>query len=316
MNLNVSLANIEFDHPVFNASGPLCTTKEELLALASSNSSAILSKSCTLEKRDGNPKPRYKEFDLGSINSMGLPNLGYEFYLEELESLQEFQKPLIASVSGMSQSENAHMLRAFDKCNWLDAVELNLSCPNVIGKPQVGYDFQESKERMREARALYRGVLGVKLPPYFDFAHFLEMAEVLNQSGVNFITCINSPGNGLVIDADSESTLIRPKDGFGGIGGKLIKPFGLSNVRKFRELLNPEIQIIGVGGITSGTDVFEYLLAGADLVQVGTAFMQEGSGIFKRLASELQELMKSKNYSEISQFQNQLKTASPVEAGY
>ena len=88
MNLSTNLANITLNSPVFNASGPLCTTLEELENLGKSDSAAIMSKSCTLEPREGNQKPRYYDFELGSINSMGLPNLGYKKYLELFPKLK------------------------------------------------------------------------------------------------------------------------------------------------------------------------------------------------------------------------------------
>ena len=95
-----------------------------------------------------------------------------------------------------------------------------------------------------------------------------------------------------------------------GIGGKGIKPFGLSNVRKFRELLPDSIQIIGVGGIFSGMDVFEYILCGADAVQIGTAFMQQGPEIYNRIETELVDIMQKKSYSKLNDFRNCLKVAT------
>ena len=309
MNLSVEVAGIKLANPIFNASGPRCSNQEELESLGDSEAGAILTKSCTMEPREGNPSPRYADFEGGSINSMGLPNLGIDKYIQILPSLKKYAKPIFVSSSGMTMNDQLEIISRLNHSTDLDAIELNLSCPNLVGKPQVGYDFQQSQKLIEEACSITKKSLGVKLPPYFDFSHFQSMADILNSSKVQFVTCINSPGNGLVIDPASETTLIRPKGGFGGIGGPIIKPFGLANVRKFRELLRADIQIIGVGGITTGMDVFEYILAGADAVQIGTAYMQEGPLIFKRITNELTRFMELKGYTNLQDFRGRLKVA-------
>ncbi len=309
MNLSVELAGVILKHPIYNASGPLCTTPQDLEGLANSQSSAVLTKSCTILPREGNPTPRYADFEGGSINSMGLPNLGVDTYLKILPSIKVPGKPVFVSSSGMSFEDQVEIVTRLSMSAELQAIELNLSCPNLVGKPQIGYDFDQSQKLIHAASKVCKHPLGVKLPPYFDFSHFQSMADILNEADIQYITCINSPGNGLVIDAETETTLIRPKNGFGGIGGPIIKPFGLSNVCKFRELLDPGIQIVGVGGIETGMDVFEYILAGADAVQVGTAYMQQGPEIFERLVRELTQVMTRKGYASLSQFRGKLKVA-------
>jgi len=306
-DLSVDLAGLSLFHPVFNASGPRCASLEELECLASSSSSAVVSKSCTLDARTGNEEPRYADFWGGSINSSGLPNPGLDGFQDLFSNLALKQKPLITSISGLTLAENIEITKVFSRLDCVAAIELNLSCPNVVGKPQSGYDFEMSSKILHEVGEICAKPLGVKLPPYFDFSHFQSMAQVLNASKADFITCINSLGNGLLIDPDSESALIRPRGGFGGVGGPVIKPFGLSNVHKFRELLNPSIQIIGVGGIQSGMDVFEYILAGADAVQIGTAYQQKGPEVFARIVNELKEVVQNKGYQRLADFRGKLK---------
>ncbi|GAY72270.1 dihydroorotate dehydrogenase, catalytic subunit [Lentilactobacillus kosonis] len=148
----------------------------------------------------------------------------------------------------------------------------------------------------------------MKLPPYFDLTQFDQMAEIINRYPVAYVNSINSIGNGLVIDPMTETAVIKPKGGFGGIGGDYAKPTALANVRGFRQRLNPEIQLIGTGGIKSGMDVFEHVLCGADLVQIGTAFGAEGTPIFDRIAQELADIMHEKGYNELTDFRGKLKT--------
>ena len=160
-------------------------------------------------------------------------------------------------------------------------------------------------EVLKEALKISKKPAGVKLPPYFDFVHFEEAAGILKRRKPAFISCINSIGNALVIDAEKEATVIRPKGGFGGLGGKYIKYTALANVRKFYELI--DIPIIGVGGVSSGRDAFEFILAGASAVQIGTAFMEEGPSVFARVQDELASFMARKGYSRLDDFRGKLK---------
>ena len=312
VSIGAAIASVAFETPLWNASGPACTTLQELEELGRSKAGAIETKSCTLLPREGNQKPRYVSLKLGSINSMGLPNLGYKEYIKYGEQLKKFQKPLIASVSGISLADNLIILQAMNNSAY-GLIELNLSCPNIVGKPQVGYDFEQTEQVLESVFKVCKKPLGVKLPPYFDIIHFEQMASVLKKFPLAFIVCINSVGNGLVVDAKTECAVIKPKDGFGGIGGAYIKPTALANVRKFYELLDDKIPLIGVGGIETGTDVFEFILAGASAVQIGTTLMKEGTGCFERLEKELITVMQKKEYTSLAEFRGKLKKAENKE---
>ncbi len=308
-DLQTSIGGLSFQTCIFNTSGPKDETLPQLKLIGQSLSSAITMKSCTLEPRLGNPKPRYKDLpNKSSINSMGLPNLGYKKYLEFVPILKnKFKKPIIASISGMTLSDNITMFKAFNK-SVVDIIEFNPGSPNTIGKPIVGYDTKEMDKLLNSVSKICKKPWGVKLPPYFDFVHFEQIAKILKKYPIDFITCVNSIGNGLVIDPKTEKTIIKPKGGFGGIGGSVIKYTALANVRKFYELLEDKIKIIGVGGIASGVDAFEFILAGASAVQLGTIYMQEGKSCFGRIQKELSELMKKKNYKSIEDYRGKLKT--------
>lgn len=282
-----------------NASGALCVTRAELEALGQSAAGAIVTKSMTREPRSGNPEPRYYSFPDGSINSMGLPNLGYRAYAEIIPSLRRFGKPVIASVAGLCEEDFPEIARTINRAG-PDLIEVNLSCPNIAGKPQIGYDTEASERLIRKVRAVVDRPMGVKLPPYFDPAHHAAMATVLSRAPVDFLSLINSVGNALVIDPDRESAVIKPKGGFGGLGGAMIKPVALANVRAFWKLLEGRVPIIGVGGVVTGTDAFEHLLAGASAVQIGTALVDEGTKVFDRILGELQTILIKKNYFSVS----------------
>ncbi len=289
-----------------NASGVLCSTEKELSDIMESSSGAVVTKSCTLIPREGNPPPRYFEWNIGSINSMGLPNLGIDFYLNFLEK-KKSRKPFFLSISGLSIEENYKLILKANLSK-INAVELNLSCPNLVEKKNIlGYDFYKISDFLENLFELTKKPLGVKLPPYFEDFHIKKIALILNQFPICFVTCINSLPNGIFIDRMNETTVIHPKEGFGGVGGSVIKPFALANVRRFYNYLRKDIYIIGCGGICSGKDVFEYILCGASAVQVGTQFLREGIQVFDRLKNEFFSILRKKNYFSIEEFKGKLK---------
>ncbi|RMH33510.1 MAG: dihydroorotate oxidase [Nitrospirae bacterium] len=295
MDLSVTIAGIRFPTCVMNASGARCVTYEELERLGQSRSGAIVTKSMTREPRQGNPEPRYFSFPGGSLNSMGLPNLGYPAYAHLIPALRRFKKPIVASIAGFQPEDFIEGVRYMNEAK-PDLLEINLSCPNIPGKPQIGYDMEASERLLQMIKAHTELPFGVKLPPYFDPVHHEAMAQILGRVGVSFLTAINSIGNALVVDPDHESVVIKPKGGFGGLGGPIIKPVALANVRAFWKLLGDRMPIIGTGGIQTGIDVFEHLLCGATAVQVGTVLVEEDIRVFDRIETELREYLDRKGY--------------------
>lgn len=301
------LGGFDFDNCLMNAAGVWCMTREELAAVKDSAAGTFVTKTATLECRSGNPEPRYQNVPLGSINSMGLPNHGLVYYLDYLLELQETEpeKRFILSLVGMSPDETHEILKRVQDSNFKGLIELNLSCPNVPGKPQIAYDFEMTEKLLHEVFTYFIKPLGIKLPPYFDIVHFDQAATIFNQFPLSFINCVNSIGNGLYIE--DELVVIKPKNGFGGIGGEYIKPTALANVHAFYQRLRPEIQIVGTGGVLTGRDVFEHILCGASMVQIGTTLQKEGVAVFERITAELQAIMTEKGYETIEDFRGKLR---------
>ncbi|WP_155997800.1 dihydroorotate oxidase [Streptococcus ruminantium] len=300
------LGGFDFDNCLMNAAGVWCMTREELAAVKDSAAGTFVTKTATLECRSGNPEPRYQNVPLGSINSMGLPNRGLAYYLDYLLELQEAEpeKRFILSLVGMSPDETHEILKRVQDSNFKGLIELNLSCPNVPGKPQIAYDFEMTEKLLYTVFTYFTKPLGIKLPPYFDIVHFDQAATIFNQFPLAFINCVNSIGNGLYIE--DESVVIKPKNGFGGIGGEYIKPTALANVHAFYQRLRPNIQIVGTGGILTGRDAFEHILCGAGMVQIGTTLQKEGIVAFERITAELQAIMTEKGYETIEDFRGKL----------
>ena len=306
-SLRTQIAGFSFDNCLMNAAGVACMTVEELEEVRQSAAGSFVTKTATLEARTGNPEPRYRDVPLGSINSMGLPNQGIDYYLDYLLSLQESQpeRTFFLSLVGMSPDETHTLLKKVQNSGFKGITELYLSCPNVPGKPQIAYDFETTERILGEAFGYFDKPLGIKLPPYFDIVHFDQAAEVFNRHPLKFVNCVNSIGNGMYIE--DESVVIRPKNGFGGIGGEYIKPTALANVHAFYQRLNPSIQIIGTGGVYTGRDAFEHILCGASMVQIGTALHQQGVEVFERVSLGLKAIMAKKGYEKLEDFKGKLK---------
>ncbi len=323
------------DNPLINASGCNCSTKGMLDILFKSAAGSVITKSATLAPRNGNPEPRYWAHPDGNltINSMGLPNCGIQYYLDYFKRLDtstnKYEHARFISLAGMTLEENLQMLDMIFNIEtqyymYIDVIELNLSCPNLIGHRQLAYDFPELETYLSKFiihyNKLYKATnrhypiyFGIKLPPYFEFWQFDAIVDILSRLPDNylkFVHTINSVPNGLVIDIDTEATVIRPKDGFGGLGGAIIKPIALANVRGLYTRFKAaklEILIIGSGGVASGEDVFEFILAGASMVSIGSQLMIEGAGCFTRILSELTALMEKKGYANLDAFRGKLK---------
>ena len=159
---------------------------------------------------------------------------------------------------------------------------------------------------------------GIKLPPYWQLSDYREIAQMLNPTWISFIHTVNSVPNALVIDPDLEETVIHPKLGFGGLGGEIIKPIALANVRGFYLAFQElgagwnKIKIIGCGGVSTGQDVFEMILAGADAVSVGSQLLIEGPQCLARIEDELQQILNKKGYRNLDEFRGRLKVRAPI----
>ena len=306
VSTKTEIAGFKFDNCLMNAAGVACMTIEELEEVKKSSAGTFVTKTATLEARQGNPEPRYHDVPLGSINSMGLPNHGLDYYLNYLLELQDKEpdRTFFLSLVGMSPEETHTILKKVQESDFRGLTELNLSCPNVPGKPQIAYDFETTDKILSEVFAYFTKPLGIKLPPYFDIVHFDQAAAIFNQYPLKFVNCVNSVGNGLYIE--DETVVIRPKNGFGGIGGEYIKPTALANVHAFYQRLNPEIQIIGTGGVLTGRDAFEHILCGASMVEIGTTLHKEGVAAFERITKELKEIMVEKGYESLEDFRGKL----------
>lgn len=339
--------------PLINASGCLCATNKMLDELRAGGPAGICTKSCTLNPREGNPEPRYWEHDDGmmTLNSMGLPNLGVDYYLDYFKT-REYDGWRCISLAVLGPIEDTYTMlsKIIQPGSPVDAIEFNLSCPNLEGKEIIAYDKPALQELLFSLEDCCQKLIncsvaemdayadnkkpgyeigqseykppefGIKLPPYWQLSDYREIAQMLNPNWISFIHTVNSVPNALVIDCEREETVIHPKQGFGGLGGEIIKPIALANVRgfylAFQELGGgwDKIKIIGCGGVSTGQDVFEMILAGADAVSVGSQLLIEGPQCLARIADELQEILTKKGYRNLDEFRGRLKVKKAISS--
>ncbi len=299
MDLSTSIAGIPLEHPIMNAAGT-CRLVEEVIDLSNSAVSAIMVGSITKEPREGNSGNvyHYDDVRMYSINSLGMPNRGAQYYRENLAAMVKIAhdkgKPLFVSVAGFTPEEYAELAELAFAAG-VDLVELNMGCPNVwqSGKQKRIACFEKSLVgeillRVEKSVGLEAKV-AVKVSPFSDPVALDSVAEVIGSAKlVKVVSGINTFPNACAYDG--KNPRITPADGFEGFGGPAMKPIGLGQIRQLRKALPESVQLIGVGGVTVGQDVLEYLQSGAVAVQVATAFMQREKVVFSALLDELIDL--------------------------
>jgi dihydroorotate dehydrogenase (NAD+) catalytic subunit len=268
MKLKQELFGTIFQNPVLLASGT-CGYGQELDGLLDLDSlGGMVTKAVTVEPRAGNPAPRVAEFDAGMLNSIGLANVGLDAFLQE--KLPWLEKRLrnarvFVNVAGRTVEEFAHVVASVDGAAGFVGFELNVSCPNVR---EGGVVFGTREDLLaavvRAARAATRRPLVVKLAP--NVPDIGLMAAVAVDSGADGLTLVNTHP-GLLFDLESHRPVLGA--GPGGLSGSALLPIGVHAVWQARQRV--EVPIIGVGGIRTAEDAVQYFLAGASLVQVGTA---------------------------------------------
>jgi dihydroorotate dehydrogenase (NAD+) catalytic subunit len=268
VRLAQTLLGAEFQNPILLASGT-CGYGRELDGVVELDElGGLVTKSITPEPRAGNPAPRVAEFGSGMINSIGLANVGLErFMAEKLPWLagRLRRAQVLVSIAGRTVEEFAESVAALDGQRGFLGFELNVSCPNV-NEGGVPFATREDLLRsvVRAVRTATRRPLVVKLSP--NVPDIGRMAAASVAEGADALTLINTyPG--LLFDAGTRRPLLGA--GTGGVSGPAVLPMGVHAVWQARSVV--DVPIFGLGGIRSGADALQYFLAGASLIQVGTA---------------------------------------------
>jgi dihydroorotate dehydrogenase (NAD+) catalytic subunit len=300
--LAVTAAGINFQNPVLLAAGTAAYGRELSSVIRLDALGGLITKAVSLERRQGARSPRVAEFEGGMINAVGLANPGVdEVRAEHLPWLAQNVRAarVLVNVVGNRSEEFATVVSMLDDSPAVSGFELNVSCPNVLaGGMEFGADNASLTDVVTRARAATKKPIFVKLSPTLQ--DIGKSAQTAADAGADGISVVNTlPG--LVIDVETR----RPALGFGtgGVSGPGLLPVGVLATHKVSRAVR--LPVMGVGGISRATDVVQYVIAGASLVAVGTAAMQEPR-MAEKLVDDLEKWCRQHGVSSLSELRGSL----------
>jgi dihydroorotate dehydrogenase (NAD+) catalytic subunit len=291
-DLGVDLCGLRLRNPTMLASGVLDETAATMVEVARAGAGAVVTKSVGMSPREGHANPCVVELDVGLLNAMGLPNPGIEYFSEEVKAVKREGVTVIGSVIGGSEDELA-AVAALMAAAGADAVELNLSCPHAKGLgTEIGSTPEDVERVCRASKERVKVPLFAKLTP--NTSSISNLAKAAERGGADAVVAINTL-KGMAISPEVRMPVLANR--FGGLSGPAIRPIGVRCVYEIRDAV--EIPVIGVGGISTGRDALEYIMAGATAVQVGTAVWMRGPEVFKSICDDISRFMDEYGYSKV-----------------
>ncbi len=284
VQLAVQLGRLRLRNPIVVASGTFGYAREMTGFVDVGRLGAILPKTITRHPRPGNPPPRTCETAAGMLNAIGLDNDGIDAFLtRQMPYLAGLEPAIIVSIAGRTEEEFVEMARLLDAADGADAIELNISCPNVSGGVDFGTDPARCERVVSGCRKACKLPILAKLTP--NVTDLARVAKAAENGGADALSLVNTC-LGMAIDWRHR----RPRLGnvLGGLSGPAIKPIALRAV--FQVARAVAIPIMGIGGIATIDDVMEFLVAGATAVQIGTANFYNPT-VTMRLLDELPEAL-------------------------
>ncbi len=265
LDLAVDIGGLKLKNPVIAASGTFGFGREHSVFMDLNRLGGISVKGLTLEPRQGNKPPRVAETPAGMLNSVGLQNPGVRAFIEkEIPFLRQFSAAIIANIAGNTIEEYCEMARILSEAD-IDAIELNVSCPNVkAGCVAFGNSPSGIGEITSQVRKHCNKPLIVKLTP--NVGNIAEIAAAAEDAGADALSLINTL-LGMAIDIETRRPILA--NNTGGLSGPAVKPVAVRMTYEVSRAV--KIPVIGMGGISNGNDAVEFLLAGASAVMVGTA---------------------------------------------
>jgi dihydroorotate dehydrogenase (NAD+) catalytic subunit len=271
VDLTVNFAGLKLKNPVFTASGT-CGYVDELADFMDINRlGGFITKSITLQKRDGNPAPRVVETDSGMLNAIGLANIGVERLIaEKIPLIKQFDIPFFVNIAGQTIEEYISVAQKLADCKEIAGIELNISCPNV---KKGGITFGTDPDLVNKITSSVRKsagkkILMVKLTP--NVTDISAIASAAIEAGADALSMINT-FTAMVIDIETKEPVLANRTG--GLSGPAIKPIAVYLTNKvYNEVAkSANIPILAGGGIRNASDAIEFIIAGATAVSVGTA---------------------------------------------
>ena len=284
IDLTVGFAGLEFHNPLFTASGTYGYAQEYENLTNLDHWGALVTKSVTLNQRNGNPPPRLVETEYGLLNSIGLANVGvHKFIDEKLPFLRSVGTKIIVNVAGFSVPDYVEVVRLLEQESGIDAYEINVSCPNVDDGRIIGTDPDLVHKLMNAVRAVTHRPLILKLTP--NVTNIADIATAAEYAGADGVSVINTI-YGMAVDLHKRQPALHRV--IGGYSGPAIKPIALAKVWEVKQVTS--LPIIGIGGISNARDVLEFLVVGASAVQIGTASMRDPD-IVDTIINDLKDYM-------------------------
>ena len=293
INLATQIGSLKLRNPLMLASGIMDEDAGSMHKIFKSGAGAIVTKSIGLKQREGYPNPTVVELEHGILNAMGLPNPGIKEFKTEIIELKKSKIPVIGSVFSSNKKEFVELSKKMQEYG-ADALELNMSCPHAKGYGlEIGSDPKLVKEITSNVKKSTDIPVFVKISP--NLMNIVEIAQSAEKGKADAIVAINTV-KAMKIDLELKIPVLSNK--IGGYSGKAIKPIGIRCVYEISKNVN--IPVIGVGGVTTGEDALEYIMAGASAVQIGSGIYYRGIDIFTKINKEIETWMKNHNYTNLS----------------
>ena len=295
LDFSTKIGSKRFSNPIFTASGCASSGQELSQFFPLSSLGAVVTKSIMTKPRTGRATPRMAETPSGMLNSIGLQGPGIDTFLEkDIPWLIEQQAKIIISIAGETVDEYGVLARRLRALSGISAVEVNISCPNVENRGQVFACHPDTAIAVIESvRRNIGGELPIiaKLSP--DVTDIVEIASAVINAGVDGLALINTL-LGMVIDTNSMRPKLAGKTG--GLSGPAIRPVAVRAIYQVHQAF-PNTPIVGMGGVASGRDAFELILAGASAVSVGTATFGNPNAAMQ-IKEELSQLLTKNGFSD------------------
>ncbi len=302
VDLSVTFCGVKFQNPLVLASGVLGVTADSMAAVVRSGAGGVTTKSLWIREHVGHKNPTIINDEHWMLNAVGLPDAGPEKAREEIARFREVcEAPLIANIVGGNMDDYAQ-IAAEVALMQPDVVEVNISCPNVedeFGKPMACSVVKSAevtrlvKAALAEAGAPHIPVV-VKLSPNVE--NIVSIATSVLEAGADGITAINTVGPGMAINIETAQPILANR--VGGLSGPAIKPLAVKYVYDIHRA--KKCPIIGTGGVMTGRDAIEMMMAGATLVGVGTAVWMRGQDVFGQIVEEMREWCEANGVERLS----------------
>jgi dihydroorotate dehydrogenase (NAD+) catalytic subunit len=314
LDLSVEICGVRLPNPTVLASGILGLSSEVFERLARSGLGAITTKSASLQPRAGYKNPVIVDYGPGLINAVGLSNPGVEVMVDEIrrakERLAPLGVPIIASIFANTIYDFGTLARYISEAE-PDLIEANISCPNIDARYEQMFATSPyvSAQVTRRIKENTDVPLIVKLSPNVE--DIVKVAQAVVEAGANAISAINSLGPGMLIDIETAYPVLANR--IGGVSGPAIRPIAVRCV--YDICCNVNVPVIGIGGVSSGRDLVEMLLAGAIAVGIGSAVNYHGTAVFERAIDGLKRYMVRNNYQSLDEFRGKALPGRALGAG-